>query len=169
VHETAYNNCQNFYNKYLKDIITDSSLVLDFGSCDVNGSLKPIFNACKYIGLDAANGPNVDIVCNANNVPFKNDSVEVVVSSSCFEHDMFFWESFLEMCRVCKPQGYIYINVPSAACYHPYPIDCWRFYLDSWLALQAYSIRKGYNIELLERYIDQSYADRDCVGIFKKL
>jgi len=169
MHETAYQNCQTFYDKYCKGVVNESSIVVDFGSYDVNGTLKPIFKDCKYIGLDMAEGPNVDIVCNVNEgVPLEDNYADVVVSSSCFEHDMFFWESFLEMCRVVKPGGFIYINVPSATGYHAFPIDCWRFYYDAWIALEAYGLKKGYNIKLLERYIDQQCGNHNSVGIYQK-
>ena len=168
MHKTAYANCQNFFKKYFINPRPNELSVIDIGSCDVNGTLKPIFSDQKYIGVDISPGPNVDLVCKQNLIPIQSEFCDIVVSSSCFEHDICFWETFLEMCRILKEGGYIYINAPSAAPYHPYPTDCWRFYYDSWLALEKYSIRKGYNIRLVERYIDESYIDKDSVGIFTK-
>jgi SAM-dependent methyltransferase len=168
MHKTAYENCEKFYYKYCTNVTTET-LVLDFGSCDINGTLKPIFSKCNYTGLDISQGSNVDIVCSGNDVPLKSNTIDIIVSSSCFEHDECFWETFLEMCRLLKTHGYIYINAPSAAPYHAFPKDCWRFYFDSWLALEKYAQRKNYNLVLLERYIDESYIDKDSVGIFQKL
>lgn len=167
MHTTAYNNCLNFFKKYYTNNNTEITVV-DFGSYDINGSLKPIFEKCKYIGIDMEKGPNVDIVCSNNKVPLDDNSVDLAVSSSCFEHDECFWESFLEICRVVKNNCYIYINAPSAASYHPHPVDCWRFYPDSWKALEKYANKKGYNITLIENYIDETYIDKDSVGIFLK-
>lgn len=169
MHRTAYVNCENFYKKYCENNFNKNSIVVDFGSLDVNGTLKPIFQNHKYVGLDMEAGNNVDVVCVGNNVPLEDCYADAIVSSSCFEHDICFWESFLEMCRIIKPGGHIYINAPSGAAYHAWPVDCWRFYLDSWPALETYGQRKGYNIKLLEKYIDESYGDKDSVGIFIKL
>ena len=79
------------------------------------------------------------------------------------------------MCRLVKPGGYIYINAPSTGPYHGYPTDNWRFYLDSWKALQKWAIKNNYNIELVEHYINTENIESDpvqwgdSVGIFKKL
>lgn len=168
MHNSAYNCAQNFYDKYLSN--TKKLIVVDFGSYDHNGSLKPIFQNHHYLGLDIENGPNVDLVVHARKTPFFPDSVDVIVSSSCFEHDQLFWVTFLEMCRMLKPNGYIYINAPSKGKYHAYPIDCWRFKLDSWKALETWANINNYNIQLLESYIDENDPEwHDSVGIFKKL
>ena len=166
MHETALINAQRFKNKYLK--LTADTTVVDIGSYDVNGTLKPLFAGSKYIGLDQSAGPNVDVVAQATNTPFADSSVDVIVSTSCFEHDECFWETFLEMCRILKPGGIIYVNAPSAGPYHGFPGDCWRFYKDSWKALCTYANRKSYSMTLLESYIDESGGWKDSIGIFKK-
>ena len=169
MHPSALYECNKFFLKYCKGKIP-SGIVVDFGSFDVNGTLKPVFdnNDFKYIGIDMAEGPNVDIVCTNDNVPLENESVDVIVSSSNFEHDKFFWMTFLEMCRLIKPGGYIYINAPSSGPYHGFPGDCWRFYSDCWLALSEWAEKNNYNIELLESHINNSPTWKDNVGIFRK-
>jgi len=176
MHHSAYVNAEKFYNKYCSDNI-ENKKILDVGSYDVNGTLKPIFQKGNYIGLDMENGPNVDIVSNAHEIPFKDNHFDIVLSSSCFEHDDMFWETFLEMSRVLKPGGFMYVQAPSNGPYHGWPGDNWRFYIDSWLALERWGKKKGYDLELVERYIDEStpHAEHegvriwnDSVGIFKK-
>jgi predicted SAM-dependent methyltransferase len=142
--------------------------VVDFGSLDVNGSLKPIFKNHNYKGIDLSEGPNVDIVCDGKKTPFADNSVDIIVSSSNFEHDICFWMTFLEMCRILKNDGYIYINVPSSGPYHAYPLDCWRFYKDSWKALEIYANANTHNIKLIETYIDSKCFWKNNIGIFKK-
>jgi SAM-dependent methyltransferase len=68
-------------------------------------------------------------------LPFADGSVDVVLSSSCFEHSEFFWLLFLEILRVLRPEGLFYLNAPSNGPFHRYPVDCWRFYPDSGNAL----------------------------------
>lgn len=176
MHTTAYDNAQKFYDKYCKDNIQNKT-ILDIGSWDGgNGSLKNIFSLGKYIGLDIQKGPNVDIIGSSHDIPFRDNSFDIVVSSSCFEHDPMFWITFLEISRVIKPSGYIYVCAPSAGPYHPdkCPGDSWRFYPDSWFSLCLWSKKHQHNIELIETYIDKRYNPpdedwQDSVGIFKKL
>ena len=40
--------------------------ILDIGSYDVNGTVKKIFPLNKYLGIDLAKGPNVDVVLNGD-------------------------------------------------------------------------------------------------------
>jgi cephalosporin hydroxylase len=165
-----------FYKKYCeKDI--EKKNILDIGSYNVNGTVRPIFEKGQYIGVDMEMGPNVDIVANANNLPFEKNHFDVIVSISCFEHDDMFWVTFLEMCRVVKPGGYLYVQAPSNGPYHGWPGDNWRFYIDSWKALEKWGKKEGYDIELVEHYIDETTpaapheGDRiwnDSVAIYKK-
>ena len=177
MHPTAYKNCQLFFNKHLK--ITDHKpIIIDFGSYDINGSCKNIFTACKYIGIDLAYGPNVDIICDNSRMPFKDKSVDAIINTSCFEHDKQFWITFLEMCRIIKDNGLIYINAPSNGFQHAHPMDCWRFYPDSWKALEQWAKRNNRNVNLLETYTDNDenndnvkgghYPWKDSIGIFQK-
>lgn len=156
MHITAYQSCKKFVEKY-----APTGRVLDVGSMDVNGTLKPIFPHMVYIGLDIAQGDNVDVIYDGKKFPFADKSFDCVVSSSCLEHDPAFWRTFAEMVRVCR--GFIYLNVPSAQSYHPYPVDCWRFLADAMPAL-ADSVP---GVELLETYIDAVKPWGDNVGIFR--
>jgi tetratricopeptide (TPR) repeat protein len=102
--------------------------------------------------------------------PFAHDHFDAVISSSCFEHDQMFWLTFLEMVRVVKPRGYIYINAPSNGSYHRYPVDNWRFYPDAALALECWARRQGNNIKLIESFTARRKQEiwNDCVMIFSK-
>lgn len=117
--------------------------VLDVGGQDVNGSLKKpleILAKLEYISVDIEEGPNVDVVMKpGDSLPFSDASFDLIVSTSCFEHDPCFWLTFREMCRVVKPGGYIYVNAPSNGPYHTYPGDNWRFYSDAGQALAYWS------------------------------
>ena len=173
MHTSAYKNTEKFYKKYCVENI-ETKKIIDVGSYSVNGSVRPIFEKGQYIGVDMSEGPNVDIVANANNLPFNDNEIDIVVSISCFEHDDMFWVTFLEMCRVLKVGGHIYINAPSNGPYHGHPGDNWRFYKDSWKSLEKWGKLNGYNIELLESYIDTELSKThgemwdDSIGIFKK-
>jgi SAM-dependent methyltransferase len=176
MHHSAYVNAEKFYYKYCEDNI-ENKKILDVGSYDVNGTMKPIFQKGEYIGLDMEQGPNVDIVGVSHKIPFEKDEFDIVISSSCFEHDDMFWISFQEMCRVLKPGGYMYVQAPSNGPYHGWPGDNWRFYIDSWKALEKWGKKLGYDIELVEHYIDETTPAppsegprfwNDSIGIYRK-
>jgi SAM-dependent methyltransferase len=176
MHHSAYVNAEKFYHKYCENNIEDKK-ILDVGSYDVNGTMKPIFEKGQYVGLDMEAGPNVDIVGVSHDIPFEKDEFDIVISSSCFEHDDMFWMSFQEMCRVLKPGGYMYIQAPSNGPYHGWPGDNWRFYIDSWKALEKWGKKLGFDIELVEHYIDDTTPHHpnegfrlwnDSIGIYRK-
>jgi SAM-dependent methyltransferase len=175
MHQSAYLNTKKFYDKYCNDDTIQSKKIIDIGSLNINGCVKPIFEKGQYIGIDMEAGLNVDVVANASNLPFSNNEIDIIVSISCFEHDDMFWVTFLEMCRVLNVGGLIYINAPSNGFYHAHPVDNWRFYIDSWKALEKWGKLNKYNIELLESYVDTetsvSYNEvwNDSIGIFKKI
>jgi SAM-dependent methyltransferase len=168
MHPTAFQNAQNFADEFCKDV-SDGLIVIDFGAYSVNGSLREIFEPkFKYIGIDQSEGPNVDVVCSNRKTPFQDGYADRIVSSSCFEHDECFWMTFLEMCRILKPGGIIYINAPSEGFYHGYPGDCWRFYADSWKALEKWAQENGHSVSLLASYLDPRGVWKDSIGIYQK-
>jgi SAM-dependent methyltransferase len=146
--------------------------VLDIGSQDVNGSLKDVCPpGLAYVGVDFVPGKGVDVVLDDPYVlPFASESFDAVVSSSCFEHSQFFWVLFLEILRVLKPAGLLYLNVPSNGLFHRYPVDCWRFYPDSGAALAEWGRRNGCRCRLLESFVGRQGREpwNDFVAVFVK-
>jgi SAM-dependent methyltransferase len=102
--------------------------------------------------------------------PLETGSADMVVTSSCFEHAEFFWLSFLEILRILKPEGVVYLNVPSNGKYHRYPTDCWRFYPDAGLALSRWAQRNGMRTLLLESFTGWQDSEmwNDFVAVFLK-
>jgi hypothetical protein len=74
------------------------------------------------------------------------------------------------MARICTDNGLIYIQAPSNGKFHRYPVDCWRFYPDSGVALQNWARYKQMPITLLESFTTHQKADcwNDFVAIFFK-
>lgn len=170
MHDTAMQYAAAFFNTYLKD--SAGLTIVDVGSRDVRGSLRSVAPANNsYLGLDFVAGKGVDVViANPYLLPFDSETIDVVVSSSCFEHSEFFWLLFNETLRILKPAGLLYINSPSNGAFHRYPADCWRFYPDSGIALQNWGKRSGYSVALLESFIGNRKADiwNDFVAVFIK-
>ena len=170
MHPSAMNLGKAFFDTYAEGIL--EGRVIDLGSQDVYGSLKSVCPAhLAYTGVDFVAGKGVDIVLDDPYVlPFENNSVDVIVSSSVFEHAEMFWLIFLEIIRVLKPEGLFYLNVPSNGPFHRYPVDCWRFYPDSGNALVKWAQRNHYDPLLLESFTARQDGDvwNDFVAVFLK-
>ena len=176
MHHSALNFGKLFFDTYCANL--QGATVHDVGAQNVNGSLKDVLPShLGYVGVDFVAGNGVDIVLeDPYQLPFADESLDVLVCSSCFEHSQFFWLVFLEMLRVLKPQGVLYLNVPSNGSVHRYPVDCWRFYPDSGRALEAWAARNGYAAQLLESFIGERSPDsyesggawHDLVAVFVK-
>jgi hypothetical protein len=72
--------------------------------------------------------------------------------------------------RVLKPGGLFYLDVPSNGLFHRYPVDCWRFYPDSALALARWSTHNKIDCTVLESFVGKQMAHgwNDCVAVFFK-
>jgi len=79
--------------------------VVEIGAQNVNGELREkIPNTFQYLGVDFVKAPGVDVVLeDPYKLPFDDESHDVVISSSCFEHSEFFWMTFMECIRILKP------------------------------------------------------------------
>lgn len=175
MHPSAYLSGQKFFETYWENSFKD---ILDIGAMDVNGSLRTVAPAgATFVGIDLYMGPGVDQVLDDPYVyPFPDGSFDAVLSTSCFEHDTFFWLTFLEAARVLSDRGFFYVNVPSQASYHC-PPDCWRLFPDSGIALEQWAERSKVPIRLVEscmvllvehegHIIRNPHAD--CVMVFSK-
>jgi len=100
--------------------------------------------------------------------PYKWDMIsdntyDYVISVATFEHIEFPWLTMLEMVRVAKPNGIIYILVPSTGDLHPNTLDCWRMFPDGIRALAKLG-----KVKVLDVIYDQTEAWHYCEGIFQK-
>jgi SAM-dependent methyltransferase len=174
MHPTAMMNCRRFFDCYGSHYPTGKNArIVEIGSLDVNGSLRRIAESqFEYIGVDFSPGSGVDVVLtDPYSLPFPDSSVDIVLSSSCFEHSEMFWLVFLEVMRILKSRGLFYLNAPSNGVFHRYPVDCWRFYPDSGNALVAWAHRNHINAALLESYTSRQRGSdgwNDFVAVFLK-
>jgi SAM-dependent methyltransferase len=151
--------------------------VLDVGGQNVNGSLREAFESrgMTYVCLDIEAHPSVDVVMKPGEAfPFEDESFDLIVSTSCFEHDPCFWLTFRELCRVVSRTGYIYVNAPSNGPYHGYPGDNWRFYRDAGQALAYWSGKevdgKTWPVAVEETFYVHPKSDiwKDFICIWKR-
>jgi len=78
--------------------------VIDFGSLDINGNNRSLFDDSHYVGVDLWPGKNVDVVCLAHDY-WPEKAPDVVISTEMLEHDAD-WELSLEhMVEILRPGG----------------------------------------------------------------
>jgi SAM-dependent methyltransferase len=175
MHQSSYDKMTLFKEKYLSEKLNERLKIYDIGSGDVNGTYKPIFNepSWDYVGIDTAKGKNVDIVIND---PYcwkqiESNSADVVISGQAFEHIEYPWLTILEIKRILKPGGICCLIAPGGGPDHKYPVDCWRFHPDGFIALAKWT--KLSVMEVYAQWDNKNYSDgsdiwQDCVLICKK-
>lgn len=111
------------------------SRVLEIGSRRIvapisKGRLGP---CAEYVGLDVMEGPNVDVVGDVHDLGphFEPEQFDAVVSYSVFEHVAMPWKAALEISRILKPGGLVYIATHHDFPIHELPWDFWRFGFDA--------------------------------------
>jgi SAM-dependent methyltransferase len=142
-----------------------SMTVIDLGASAVNGSYRELFEEKdNYTGIDLEDGPGVDLVLeDPYHLPLSDGSVDLVISGQMLEHCEQFWRTFSEISRVLTPGGIAFIIAPSSGPIHRYPVDCYRFYPDSFQALADWC-----NLRLVHWWLDERGPWRDLVGVYEK-
>ena len=80
-------------------------LVLDVGSLDINGNNLYLFDECHYWGIDLSVGKNVDLAVKGHELALPDESIDVIISTECFEHDPFYALTIQNIIRMLKPGG----------------------------------------------------------------
>lgn len=110
--------------------------VIEVGSYDVNGSLRPLVKALDpsaYVGVDIMDGPGVDVVCDAGDLldRFSEGSFDFVISTEMIEHVKNWRMIIHNLKNICKAGGGILITTRSLGFfYHGYPDDYWRYEIE---------------------------------------
>lgn len=137
MHESVFQFVQELLDRKGPDgqpvIEIAGKVVIEVGSQDVNGSIRPLFEArgpAAYTGTDFADGPGVDLVLPANmlDIHFGQQSADVLVSCEMLEHAEHWQHDIEAMKRVLKIGGVAIITCRGPGFpYHGYPHDYWRF------------------------------------------
>lgn len=100
----------------------EAGLVLDIGSGN-----RPVTNFSKVIKMDIDPGCAVDVVADAHNIPFSQNTFDLVWLGGVLEHIKKPEVAIREVYRVTKKDGYIYIEIPFFQRVHGAPDDFQRF------------------------------------------
>jgi SAM-dependent methyltransferase len=135
-----HNKSGNVKNALLRLISEYSEkTILNLGSGDTK--LHP-----SVINLDIEDGPMVDIVGSADNIPMDSFSVDLVISQEMLEHVLSPSAVMREIHRILRPDGTLYLQVPWTIGYHGCPSDYWRFSRDG---IRAIVEENGFTVLLL--------------------
>ena len=143
MHKGSMIRMEWFVDNYIRK--TDQSKrVLDVGSYDVNGSFRHLFDGIsdlEYIGLDMADGPNVDYVPKD---PYDwkeldDNSFDFIISANAFEHIEYPWLTICQIGKKLKNGGFACIIAPNSISEHRYPVDCYRYFSDGFKALAKWA------------------------------
>ncbi len=125
--------CLMFGAAHLKPEEVRGKRVIEVGSYDMNGSMRPVaiaWNPAEYVGVDMAPGPGVDLVCDADDVveKFGKERFDVVISTETIEHVRNWRKVISNLKQLCAPGGVILVTTCMPGhYYHPHPGDFWRY------------------------------------------
>lgn len=134
--------------------------ILEVGSLDVNGSIKGIIKKWgpgEYIGTDIFEGPNVDMLCPAEELvsTFGKERFDLIIANELLEHVIDWKDAISNIKGVCRTNGSVVITTRSRGFqFHPFPHDCWRYETDD-----MQHIFSDFEIVALE-------PDRQAPGVF---
>lgn len=95
--------CTTIKNRFPTFFINKN--VLDCGSLDINGNNRYLFENCSYLGIDVGVGCNVDIITPIHEFQYPDSSFDFIISTECFEHDLYYEKSLKNICRLLKSGG----------------------------------------------------------------
>lgn len=106
--------------------------IYEFGALQLQGfeefaDLRTFFKGKSYIGCDMREGPGVDKVLNLHAIDIPDESVGTVITCDTLEHVEFPHTALLEIYRILKPGGMVFLSTVLDFRIHDSPADYWRF------------------------------------------
>lgn len=129
--------CHGNWPMYLKQLCDKPGYeVLEVGARVVTGDcFRRFFETATYTGFDYYAGENVDVVGDAHKLSsYFDKKFDLIFSSAVFEHLAMPWRVSLEMIKLLKPGGYVFIETHYAHGSHERP---WHFFQFSENALDV--------------------------------
>lgn len=138
----------DFYLRFFNEInASPSPKVLEIGSRARSGiTRRELIPNANYTGIDIYGGPNVDIVADVHELGgvFEEGMFDFIFSISVFEHLVMPWKAVLEINRILKLGGLVYVQSHQTWPEHDAPADYFRFSKESWKAL--FNAHTGFEI-----------------------
>lgn len=102
-HKLQIDFCLSVKQKFEQYFINKK--VLDIGSGDINGNNNYLFKDCFSICIDLVHGNNVDLVCDASTLNFRDEWFDTIISTECLEHNPSYKETLQNAVRMLKSNG----------------------------------------------------------------
>ena len=128
------------WRKLIYDLGNKEGLrVLEIGSREVTGpsDARQQFSKAQYVGFDYYAGRNVDIVGDAHRLSsyFKEEErFDLIFSSACFEHFAMPWLVAIEIAKLLKVGGTVFVETHFSFSAHERP---WNFFQFSDMGLRV--------------------------------
>ncbi|MEW8076964.1 MAG: class I SAM-dependent methyltransferase [Candidatus Thiodiazotropha endolucinida] len=128
-------NRDSFYqvfNHFIESVNDmEQATLLEIGSRNVTGVVwREVFSpTVEYTGMDIHPGENVDVAGDVHTLSslLPGEHYDAVFSVSVFEHLAMPWQAVIEINKVLKTGGLLYIATHPAWPPHELPWDFWRF------------------------------------------
>lgn len=136
-------DCLEFADRHLTPERVAGRRVLEVGACDVNGSARSLVERhgpAEYVGVDIAEGPGVDAICDIGRLVerFGEERFDLVLCTEVLEHVRDWRQGLSNLKRVLTPGGTLLVTTRSIGFhYHGYPLDFWRYEPEDIEALMA--------------------------------
>jgi SAM-dependent methyltransferase len=122
--------------------------ILEIGSRNVTGALNRnnVPPSWKFVGMDILPDAYTDVVGDAHDLRkhFRRNSFDAVISTAVFEHLIMPWKAVLEINRVLRQGGLVFVMSHQTFPMHGEPWDYFRFSTRAWRAL--FNRRTGFEI-----------------------
>lgn len=153
--------------------------ILEIGSREVTGRSKARnnFGNANYIGFDYYSGNNVDVVGDAHKLSTyfeKEEKFDLIYTSACFEHFAMPWIVSVEISKLLKVGGCVFVETHFSFSSHERP---WNFFQFSDMGLKALfspalgfeCIEAGMSNPIVGRfslYADEYLRNRPVKGLY---
>ena len=106
--------------------------VLEIGSRQAKNqrriaNLRSLFRDCEFVGTDMQKGPGVDVVADAEKLPFMDGSFDLVLCLETLEHADKPWLITDEIQRVLRSDGIAIVSSQQNFPLHMHPSDYFRY------------------------------------------
>jgi SAM-dependent methyltransferase len=177
-------SCLSFATAVLDEGAVSGKDVLEVGSRDVNGSVRPVVERLgprTYIGVDIEAGSGVDELCDVSELieRYGSNAFDVVLSTELTEHVEDWRSAFRNMKGVVRPGGTLIVTTRSRGFpVHGYPWDYWRYEPEDMrtifadfeiLALERDSVAPGVFVQARKPLEARTEADLDDIELYSVL